>query len=57
MVIMLINVEKGKSTMLKTKIEEEPIDLLTYKGESEEKNTWYLGIKADNHMCGFKICL
>ena len=36
---------------------QEHIVLLAHKGESEEKNNWYLNTIASNHMCGFKSIL
>ena len=45
---------KGQTTYVEKKDQEKPIVLLAYKGENKEKNTQYLDIGANNHMCGFK---
>lgn len=42
---------------IEKKDQEEHIVLLAHKGESEEKNTWYLNTRANNHMCSSKIYL
>lgn len=43
-----------QANYIEEKDQEEPTILLTYKGEREEQNMWYLDTGANNHMFGFK---